>query len=76
MLKKTALFLMDGFPNSKYQIVQKRNHVIASQCRGHKKLMICNILMKALNDESCIEVSLSNWQIFHHKTDLYCGRQS
>ena len=57
-------------------IVQNRNHVIDSQFHGRKKLMICNILMKALNDESCIEVSLSNWQIFHHKTDLYCGRQS
>ena len=35
-----------------------------------------NILKETPKYESCIEDSLSYWQMFHHKTDIYCGHQS
>ena len=35
-----------------------------------------NILKETPKYESCIEDSPSHWQMFHHKTDIYCEHQS
>ena len=47
-----------------------------SNYHGKKMMQFHNILKETPKYESCIEDSLSYWQMFHHKTDIYCGHQS